>query len=1178
MRSLQYVSCVAAAGALLGISVLRAQTAAIAPRVVQAVDDSSLVTLKGNVTALARPQFDKGEADPGLQMSSVRLVLSRSPEQESALEQLMAEQLDKSSPNYHKWLTPQEFGKLYGPADSDIAAITAWLESHGLHVDSVSPGRTDVAFSGSVSQIEQAFHTHIHSFNANGRLFYSNTTNPSIPAAFASVVSGVGHLNTLEPRPLSVRTGSATYDPGAKRFVPDSVSATGARPEFTNGSGTNSFLYVVAGDAATIYDTPNSFNANFSGTSYTGQGVTIGIGGNGQIQASTVQNYRKLFLGDSTAPTINVVNSAVANSDTDEAYLDTEVAGALAPKANIVFYVDANLDSAIQKAINDNTVDIFSLSFGACEMDLTTADNNLVNGWWQQAATQGIAVTVSTGDSGAAGCDNPNTEQVAIHGNQVSGLASTPFNIAVGGTDYAGLLNGGFSTYASATQSSSTFYRSALKYIPESTWNDSVQTDASLSANVPYVDSNNKTNITGGSGGASSCSTNSDTVNTSGNVVVGTCTNGYAKPSWQRGTGVPNDSVRDLPDVSLLAGNGFDHAAWLVCTDDVNNGTTSNCAVTNGSFSAAGFGGTSASTPAFAGILALVQQKVGSRLGAEGAKALYDLYNSPHAAAVFHDVIQGNNSVPCTSGTPNCHQNSAGNFFLTGYDATAGYDLATGLGSVDATQLVNYWGTATGVGTSTVTVTPSASSITTGQSLTVNVTIAGSGSLGTPTGTVTLTSGTYTSTAVTLSAGAASFTIPAGSLAVGTDTLTVTYSGDSNYTSTTGTANVTVNALPKPTVTVSPASSSILVNQTLTVSIAVTGTGSTPTGTVMLSGGGYTSAATTLAAGAASITIPANSLGAGSDTLMATYSGDSNYAGTTGSASVTVTKLTPAISLTPSATSIDSSQPISIAVAVSGSGATPTGTVTVSGGGYSGTAVSLSSGAATVTIPANSLASGTDTLTMSFSGDGTYAAATATTSVTVTQSVYSVTPGTPPAAIHPGGSATETITLNTSTSYSGTITLACAPGTGNPSNASGDAPTCTVNPASVTLGGSAGSSATATVTISTTAASARMEKPRIGGWLEASSGMTLALLAFFGIPAKRRKWRAMLGMVVLLIALGAFSACGGGGGSSSSSGGTGGTTNSNPGTATGTYTFTVTGTGNPAITPAPTVTISLTIN
>ena len=199
--------------------------------------------------------------------------------------------------------------------------------------------------------------------------------------------------------------------------------------------------------------------------------------------------------------------------------------------------------------------------------------------------------------------------------------------------------------------------------------------------------------------------------------------------------------------------------------------------------------------------------------------------------------------------------------------------------------------------TPTVTVTPASSSITTAQSLAV--TIAVSGTSGTPTGSVVLSSGGYTSAATTLSSGSASITIPAASLAAGSDTLTAKYTPDtassSSYNSASGTAPVTVTTvLVTPTVTVTPASGSITTAQSLAVGIAVAGTGGTPTGSVVLSSGTYTSSAATLASGSVSITIAAGSLAIGSDTLTAKYTPDTAsstvYNSASGTAPVTVTQ------------------------------------------------------------------------------------------------------------------------------------------------------------------------------------------------------------------------------------------------------------------------------------------------
>ena len=796
MRSMKASPLGVLAGALLCSAALLAQNSTIAPRITSYVDESSLTTLKGNVPRLARAEYDQGEADAATQLTHMRLVLSRSSEQQAALDQYLAQLQDKSSPNYHKWLTPQQFGQLYGPADSDIAALVAWLESHGLQVEPVSTGRTNIAFSGSVSQVEEAFHTSIHSFQAGEQQFTSNTTDPQIPSALVTVVKGVARLNTIRPRPHSERGTAGKFNPQARRLEPaDALSVNGPGPSLTDTTG-GYFLYIVPADAATIYDTPNPLNSAFSGTACgssagcTGAGVNIGVGGDATISASIVGTYRSSFIGSSTTPTLEYCTSSIScsntpsgsgwvASDSGEAYIDTELSGGLAPGATIYYYASTDLITGIDAAITANLVDIFSLSFGACEADMGH-DNVLIKGYWEQAATQGIAVTVSTGDTGSASCDGDRsgTIRTAIDGLTVSGYASTPYNIAVGGTDFYG-LESSFSTYVNevlGTAGSPTYYRTAKGLIPESVWNDSVQSDTNfLAENVPWTGTS--ANIIAGSGGASSCATGSGA----------TCA-GYSKPSWQTGTGVPSDGKRDLPDVSLMAGNGADSATWLICDSSSGKnfgGTTVtlNCSnIAAGDFD--GYGGTSTSAPAFAGILALVQQKTGSRLGAGVPATLYSLYNGAHSSSIFRDVTVGNNSVPCTSGTTNCALNTAGNYYLSGYDTKTGYDLASGLGSVDATQLVNYWSSSTGTAAATINVTPpTPNPVTTVESLSVPVSVTGGS--GTPTGAVTLTSGSYNSGAQMLASGSYTFTVPAGSLAVGTDTLTVTYSGDLTYASKT---------------------------------------------------------------------------------------------------------------------------------------------------------------------------------------------------------------------------------------------------------------------------------------------------------------------------------------------------------------------------------------------------------
>ena len=735
MRSLKASSLFVLAGALLCSAGLLAQSSNIAPRITSYVDESSRTTLKGNVPRLARAEFDQGEADAATQLTSMRLVLSRSSEQQAALDSYLAQLQDKSSPNYHKWLTPQQFGQLYGPADSDISALVAWLQSHGFTVEPLSPGRTNIAFSGSVSQVEAAFHTAIHSYQTDDAQFYSNTADPQIPSALTGVVMGIAHLNTIRPRAHSVRGSVGRANQQTGRSEPNSIPANGPSPMLTSGGN---FLYIVPADAATIYDTPNALNANFtSGTSYTGTGVNIGIGGDEVISASIVGAYRSTFLGSSTLPIITYCTSSSPSScsttnlpstgntgDADEAYIDTELSGGLAPGATIYFYYASDLNNAIEAALTANVVSIFSLSFGECEADMGSGGNALINGYWSQAATAGIAVAVSSGDSGSASCDGDTakTTLVAKDGLSVSGYASTPYNVAVGGTDFYG-LESSFSTYvntSAGTAGAPTYYRTAKSYIPESIWNDSTLNDSQpLAENEP--ETGKYASIVAGSGGVS---------------IV------YGLPSWQTGSGIPatvpsgvNANGRSLPDVSVMSGNGYDFATWLVC--DASEPCSS---VSSGGYD--GYGGTSTAAPAFAGILALVQQKTGSRLG-QAAQELYALYNSSHASSVFHDVTTGNNSVPCVSGTTNCALDSEGDDFETGYNALSGYDLASGLGSVDATQLVNYWSSASGTSPSFTLAATTPSAIAPGGTATSTVTVtAVSGYAGTVTLTCVLTSPT----------------------------------------------------------------------------------------------------------------------------------------------------------------------------------------------------------------------------------------------------------------------------------------------------------------------------------------------------------------------------------------------------------------------------------------------------
>ena len=814
---------------------------------IPAAKGESFVTLEGS-----RPALEVAESGRAADESTVlrmRIVFARSAEQQAALDRFEAEILDRNSANYRKWTTPVQFGTLYGPVDADVEAVVAWLQSHGFTVDAVPPGRIDLSFSGTVHQAEEAFHTSIHFYEAAGQRFFAPVIDPVIPASLKGTIAGVTGLIPFRATPVHEAGPMVTYDPGLKGW--ESAATQNA---MIDGGLTNrgSYLAVTPADAATIYDAPNVvLNANAtSGPTYTGRGVTIGVIGDAAIRASTIADYRARFLGDSSVPVITDIDGVSATKDADQSYIDVELAGALAPGASIHLYTATDLFSAIERALSDDSVDILTLGFNACANAYGAAERRLVQEWWAQAAAQGIAVTVPS-RIGSSACHGSDSE--------TNLFATTAYNLAIGGTDTRALANG-FSEYVNASMRRGSFYRSARSYIPEAAWSDAPPTGEPPSG----MQTTGTSIAVGGYAGLSGWEGCAEA------GIPKSCINA-AKPAWQRGHGVPTDGIREVPDVALFAGNGAYGSGWAVCTDDeAPAGSTPDCTVQpDGRLSVHTFGGAGTATPAFAGILALVQEKKGGRLG-QAAKELYGLYNGPNSARIFH------------------HISARESISSIGSDARAGYDRETGLGSVDAAELVRYWGSAVGTGAATVTVTPSLTTVSSVAGFTVAVTV--SGTLGNPTGTVVLQSGSFSSGTQALSAGSFTFHIAPGAIAVGNDTLTVAYSGDSNYATATGTATVTVTQTT-PTVNVAPSTHTLNSNATLNVVATVAGGGGVAaTGTVTLSGGGYTSTAQTLTNGASTFAIPAFSLAAGADVLTVSYAGDSLYAAASGSTTVTVTK------------------------------------------------------------------------------------------------------------------------------------------------------------------------------------------------------------------------------------------------------------------------------------------------
>ena len=749
--------CVFAGLAFCSLPAL-AQQAAPAVRIVNPIDESQRVTLTHTVHPLANAANDRGAAPDGMQLDRLQLVLQRSPSQEAALRQLIQQMHMPGSPSYHQWLTPDQFGAQFGASDQDIATITSWLGSHGFSVSRVNPGKGTLEFSGSVAQLRDTFHTQIHKYVVNGETHYANANDPQIPAALAPVISGFTSLNNFHPKSYLRKLGQASYNPSTHQATPTS--------NWTWGNASTGTYYVLApGDFAMQYNVTPLYNSNINGS-----GESIAIINDSNVNINLVNQFRTLFglpanppqiVIDGNDPGVDGINNPDGpNYDSFEAYLDVEWSGAVAPDATIdlVIAADTALESglilAMEHAVYGNVAPVISMSFGACEADLG-ATNSFINSLWEQAAAQGITPMISAGDSGSAGCDDDDTQEFAVYGQAVNGFASTPYNVAVGGTDFyysdynatTTALQGQLNTYWSSTATTSPAVSILQSPIPEQPWNDSQYGDNIVNYYTDYTGST-ETTIAGGSGGASN-----DAYCSTGYTTSGSCSaslTGYPKPAWQTGSGVPTDGVRDLPDVSLFSANGQNLSFYPICAVDGDCQTPSS----GGIYQISGVGGTSASAPSFAGIMALVDNRWG-RQGLANT-ILYPLKTQYPAA--FNDITIGTNSVPCeisptvstdciavtspltvdienSSGTASTAytEGEIGTGTTAEYNAAAGYNLATGLGTINANNLVTDWGKIT-LATTTTTMTPSSTSFAHGTAITISGAVTGSS----PTGNVAL--------------------------------------------------------------------------------------------------------------------------------------------------------------------------------------------------------------------------------------------------------------------------------------------------------------------------------------------------------------------------------------------------------------------------------------------------------
>jgi hypothetical protein len=983
-------------------------------RVTAKIDRTVQTTLAGTHPAVLGRAIIGSRLSASTRLEHMILVLKPSDEQEAALHSLLDAQQDKTSASFHQWLTPDNFNASFGVASSDIAQVSAWLGDSGLSVESVARSGRFITFSGTVGSVESAFNTEMHNVTVDGEAHVSNTTDVSIPSALAPVVKGVKSLNDFFPKAHAVGARKITLQKNAAGGYDSIDPLYGSSPTGTH--------YVAPGDIATIF---NATPLTSAGT--TGKGVTISVLARSNIQLADVEAYRSLFGLPKNDPNIIVVGSDPGeNADDVEAFLDAEMAGSLATDATVNFIVSSasligsGIDTSGLYAVDNNIGDVITLSYGGCEASNGQSGTAFWNDLWEEAAAQGQTAFVSSGDSSAAGCDS-SSNAYATGGYAVNGLGSSAYNVAVGGSMF---VDFGPAQYWGA--STSIPYATALSYIPEAPWNQGRLT-------TTYLNSASTATVTG-----------SGIAGGGGGISIYT-----ARPSWQTGSGIPTSSDainvysgtgiasgspitglhRLVPDVSLIAASG--HDGTLFCYEGICNENG-----TGGLANAGVVGGTSVAAPTMASVQALIDSANGGRQG-NANFYYYPLANQQYTASTtacaaklgtaanpsvalpastcnFHDIVTGSNIVPTAS------SGTAG----IGFSAGAGFDEASGLGSVNIANLANNWKNVVFRSTTTTfSLTPT--SITHGSSQTASIQVTAS-SGGTPTGDVSIIASQETAYGspqlFTLSGGSVQGTV--NSLPAGTYSVYAHYAGDGTYASS--------DSNPVSVTITKEGSSTLVTPYLITAGGAVTGTNSFTYGSGEIyidteigpdSGNGTASGSVIYTVKQNGVTLSSlttkldtygttyllagppypsfylvpnyPTLTPGTYTVTSAYSGDTSFNNSSASTSFTVAKATPSVSFTASTAQITASATATLNFTVTTpASATPaSGTVVFTDtttGAVLGSA-SLSNGKVSFSTTGIST-SGAHTISATYSGDNNYNGATpSSVTVTVTSTAATTT-------------------------------------------------------------------------------------------------------------------------------------------------------------------------------------------
>ena len=708
-------------------------------RISQIIDLTQTAQLQGSVMPLARPEKDNGRVSGEMRLSGITIYFKLTAQQQADLDALVQAQQTSGSLLYHQWLTPAEYASRFGLSESDLDKVQTWLELEGFAIDRISDSHTSISFSGSVRLVESAFHTEIHRYNIDGETHFANATQLSIPTALSGVIQSVRNLNDFRPKPQ--------------------VRFQKPAPDFTSGQTGNHYL--TPKDVATIYDVSAAYNSGYNGT-----GQSIVVVGQSEVEVSDIEHFQSaagLTIKDPTLVLVpNSGSAASSTGDESESDLDLEYSGGMGTGATIYFVYTGNNQNysvfdSIQYAVDTRIAPIISISYGACETDLSSSDFSTLESIMEQGASQGQSIISASGDNGSTSCYGDSglttAQQEAL---AVNYPASSAYVTGLGGTEFPSSDVSSSNTTYWQSANGSDLVNSAKSYIPEQTWND----DSSSNTQNPLA----------ASGGGTSALT--------------------PRPSWQTGvTGIPSGSYRLVPDISLSSSPV--NAGYLYCSSDSQaTGITGSC--TNGFRDSSDkyltvAGGTSFAAPIFAGMLSIINQKENSTGQGLVNSMLYKLAeDSSTYASAFHDISSGGNQ--CTAGSQYC--SSAG---ASKYAATIGYDEATGLGSIDLYNLMSAW---TGSGSSlkpTITaLTAATSTPSSGASDTITITVAPESSSisTTPTGSLSIVvDGTVETSSLALSNGSATYTF--SSSVAGAHVIEGEYSGDSIFAPSTG--SVTVN-------------------------------------------------------------------------------------------------------------------------------------------------------------------------------------------------------------------------------------------------------------------------------------------------------------------------------------------------------------------------------------------------